>query len=840
MNTGLTSDEAAALLRKHGWNELPAGGRKNILQIGRESVKEPMFLLLIGCAVLYMLLGDYREGFIMLSSTLLIISIAFYQYRKTERALEALRGMSSPRALVLRDGREVRIPGREVVPGDILLVHEGDRVAADALLLEAFSLKADESLLTGESFPVDKTPATGSLNENEGKLYSGSLIVQGRGMARVLETGVHTLFGQIGLSLRDIPDRETQLQKEMKILIRNLFIGGLLISIGVVTAFYLTRGSFIHALLNGLAASMAILPEEFPVVFTVFMALGAWRLSRNKVLTRKPSAIETLGSATVLCADKTGTITENRMQVAAFAHAGGIEACLSESLSDISAKLVRKAALASYEQSFDPIDRAIHQLAEQNPSFAETANLKIIKEYPLSKELPVMTRVLATENSKMLDVYSKGAPEFVFGLCDRQDPALQSAKEHLKQLAGQGYRVLAVAEGQWQDEYLPDKQTGFALKLTGLVAMEDPVRKEVPAALKECSDAGILVTMITGDYPDTARAIATRAGMQSGKLMSGDELKETSDEELVRVIRDIRIFARVVPEQKLRIVRALQQCGEVVAMTGDGVNDAPALRAADIGIAMGNKGTDVAREASSLVLTDDNFASIVQAIRSGRKIYDNLQKAMSYIMAIHIPIIGLTLIPAMFTGIPVLLMPLHIIFMELIIDPVCSIAFENEEEEPDIMQRPPRISGKAFFGAGSVMYSLLKGMMLLLTVLLVYLITAAQGHTETEIRAITFTSLITGNVFLILSSLSNNRGILYVLKEKNISLIVILTTAFLLLACTLFIPDVRMIFGFSDPGSLHFLDAILASGIMLLVLEGIKFARKLLFPVSRKQILPEQ
>jgi Ca2+-transporting ATPase len=825
MSAGITSTAAKEALKLHGYNELPYAKPKNIWRIAVEVIKEPMFLLLIGCAVLYLLLGDYREGVIMLCSTFIIIFITFYQYQKTEKALEALRTLSSPRALVIRDGQEIRIAGREVVPGDVIILHEGDRIPADARVLSAVNLTIDESLLTGESVPVIKSVQEDATAPN-GLLLSGTLVVQGKGQASVLSTGVHTQFGKIGTSLQNIEQDEARLQTEMKVLIRNLFIIGGILSSGVVLAFYFTRGNFIQALLNGLASAMAILPEEFPVVLTVFFALGAWRLSKKNVLTRKPSAIETLGSATVLCTDKTGTITQNKMEVAALYSSNQVY--LRNQFKEnrhLLEELLAVAFLASQKKSIDPMEKAIAAAYSDLVSKDEDV-FSLEKEYPLSAELFAMTRVVKNTQDATFSVCCKGAPEAVFGLCKMNEQTIAPYLTTVLQLAEKGFRVIAVAKVKVPPVSLPELQSDFNFEFLGLIGLEDPIRPEVTQAVKDCKEAGIKVVMITGDFPATAKSIAQQIGMDTqGELLTGDELKGMSDEELRSRIGAVNVFARVVPEQKLRIVEALKANKEVVGMTGDGVNDAPALKAAHIGVAMGGKGTDVAREAASLVLLDDNFASIVSAIRLGRKIFDNLQKAMSYIMAIHMPIIGLALLPAFFPELPLLLMPLHIIFMELIIDPVCSVAFESEQEELNIMKRAPRNSQEAFFGAGKILHSVIQGGLLLVMVLAVYFLSVREGHTEGEIRAITFSALIIGNIFLILTKLSKTRSAFASLAEKNVPLLVILVLATSLLLLILSVPFLQSIFSFEFPGFQHFITSLSGSAILLLLLEAGKYFR---------------
>ena len=816
---GLTSKEASKRLAEHGYNELPVSKAKNVWHIALEVIKEPMFLLLISCGVLYIILGDLKEGIILLSTIFIIIGITFFQYRKTEKALEALKKLSSPRVMAIRDGIELRLPGREVVPGDVIIVNEGDRISADAKVLSCTNLTVDESSLTGESMPVSKDVEGGSID-----LFGGTLIVQGKGIAEVTKTGIKSQLGKIAVSLNQVSDEETRLQKEMKVFIRRLAFIGIFLSLSVVLLFYFSRGNFIQSLLNGLSASMAILPEEFPVVLTIFLALGAWRLSKNKVLTRKPSAIETLGSATVLCSDKTGTITQNKMEVVALYN--GTTNFSKEDLKSSGDEISQLATVlnnATPMDSIDPMEKAIINLHKE----IVTTNVvgKLIKEYPLSKELLAMSRVLENENDNSISVSTKGAPETIFNLCKLSESEKSKHMQIVNAMAEKGYRVLGIASSKISKNDLPETQKEFDFKFEGLVAFEDPIRPEVPTAIKDCMNAGVRVIMITGDFPATAKTIATQAGLIVEDVISGDELKQMSDDVLKQKIKHASVFARVVPEQKLRIVEALKANGEVVAMTGDGVNDAPALKAANIGIAMGNKGTDVAREASSLVLLDDNFASIVSAIRLGRRIFDNLQKAMSYIIAIHIPIIGLTLIPSFLVSIPLFLYPLHIVFMELIIDPVCSIAFESEQDEKGIMARPPRDQNKKFFGFRLMAFSVFQGVLLLTMVLIVYFVSLKEGHTEGEVRAITFSTLIIGNIFLILTNLSNTRNVISVFMEGNRAALLILGAAFLMLILVVSLPSLQLIFKFEFPGFGHFLTAIIGATSMLVVLEVIKLVR---------------
>jgi Ca2+-transporting ATPase len=822
-NQGLTSDEASKLLQKYGLNELPTAKPKNILAIVLEVLKEPMFILLVACGSLYFVLGDTTEGVILLCWVFVIIFITFYQSLKTEKALNVLKQLASPKALVVRDGHEIVISGRELVPGDIVILNEGDRIPADGKLISSNHLMVDESLLTGESVAVLKSETVELGKSN--MVFSGTLVVQGRAVVEVLYTGQQTQLGMIGKSLQTIEQGGTRLQVEMKSLIKNLFFIGGGLSVVVIAAFYFTRGGFVLALMNGLGTAMAMLPEEFPVVLTVFLAIGSWRLSKRNILTKKATAIENLGSITVLCSDKTGTITENKMHVASVYVNGKI--IINKDFQILSQEITPLffcSFYASREHSVDPMEDAIKSAASDF-DFDNSNIGKLIKEYPLSNEYFGMTRVLQSGNSDCI-AYCKGAPEVIIQQCNLMSEELIHIKQILFQLANEGKRVLAVAKTKLHQNELPLKQQEFKFSFEGFLAFEDPIRKGVQESVMDCHNAGIKVMMITGDNETTALSIAKQAGINSdGGVLTGAELNQLTVEELRVKLTTTNVFARIIPEQKLKIIEALKLNGEVVAMTGDGVNDAPALKAADVAIAMGSRGTDVARETADLVLLDDNFNSIVDSIRLGRKIYDNLQKALAYIVSIHIPIIGLTLVPAFFSGLPILLLPLHIVFLELIIDPVCSIAFESESEELNVMKRFPRKKDERFFGLNKILESVIIGLFLFFIVLGVYFVSINEGHSASEVRAVTFTSLILGNVFLSITMISKTRNIFNVLREGNTSLYILVSTAFLFLILLLTNDYLNQLFGFGKLGLSHFVIAASGSVMVLFILEIYKLSK---------------
>ncbi len=817
---GLSASEAVVRLARDGFNELPTARPRNLLAIAAGVAREPMFLLLIACGAIYLLLGDKGEAAMLLGFVLVIICITFVQEHKTERALAALRDLSSPRALVFRDGEQRRIPGREVVQGDLLVLSEGDRVAADAALLSGTNLATDESLLTGESVPVGKLPAQ-SLPERMGSpgggespfVFSGSLVVQGKGTARVLATGERTALGRIGNALAAVASEPTRIQLETALLVKRLawYGGGLSLLVAIV--YGLTRGDWLNGILAGITLAMAILPEELPVVLTLFLGLGAWRMAQRRVLTRRVPALEMLGSATVLCVDKTGTLTQNRMTLTRM-YARGRTLDLSDTstteLPEHFHELLEFSTLAGRRDPFDPMEQAIHKVTSQKLGGTEHVHLDwtLIDEYPLSRELLAMSRVWQSPDQRNYVIAAKGAPEAVFDLCHLAPERAAELAQTATAMAAQGLRILGVAKAAFERSELPVTQHDFAFEFLGLIGLADPIRETVPPAIAESRAAGMRIIMITGDYPATATSIARQAGLEpSDRYIAGPELAEISDAELQRRVRDVNIFCRAVPEDKLRIVSALKANGEVVAMTGDGVNDAPALKSAHIGIAMGGRGTDVAREAADLVLLDDDFSSIVTAVRLGRRIFDNLRKAFAFVIAVHIPIVGMSFVPVAL-GWPLLLLPVHILFLQLIIDPACSIAFEAEPEDADIMRKPPRPPGTSLFDRATVMLGTLQGIAVFVTLLVVYGIELHRGQSTEEARALAFTVMVVASVGLILTSRSRSQSFLATIERRNAALWWIVGGALAFLALVLYVPTLRELFKF---GRLHSVDLAIAS-----------------------------
>src|SRR5450631_467627 len=834
---GLSEAEVQARLKTEGYNELPRPDRRTPLRIILEVVREPMLALLLGGGVVYLALGDLKEALILLAFATMSVLITVVQETRTERVLEALRDLTSPRALVIRDGGRKRIAGREVVRGDFVVLEEGDRVPADAVLVQSHDLQTDESVLTGESVAVRKIARAGIAppkgrrpgGDDQPYVFSGSLIVRGTGIGEVTAIGAFSEIGKIGQSLTALETEPPRLQAQTRRLVRLFAMVGGAVSVFAVLLYGTLRGGWLDALLGGIALGMSMLPEEFPVVLTVFMAMGAWRISRARVLTRRAAAIETLGSATVLCTDKTGTLTENRMSVAELRLKSGEvlrprEAPGGKVPSDFH-DLIEFGLLASAPDPFDPMEKAFHDLGADQ--LAGTEHLhgpewKLARAYGLRPGLLAMSQAWRADDGRQdFVIAAKGAPEAIAELCHLQATDLAALTQSVDSMAAEGLRVLGVAHASFAGRPLPDSQHEFVLEFLGLVGLADPLRPSVLDAVSECRSAGIRVIMITGDYPATARAIARQAGLDAKDLVTGGELEQLSEAALALRVRTATVFARIMPEQKLRIVHALKANGEIVAMTGDGVNDAPSLKAAHIGIAMGGRGTDVAREASSIVLLDDDFGSIVKSIRLGRRIYDNLRKAMGFIFAVHVPIAGLVLLPLVF-GLPILFGPVHIAFLEMVIDPVCSLVFEAETEEDDVMRRPPRGPDEPLFSGSMIGWSVLQGTSAFLLVAVIFVFALGRGMPEAEVRALVFFSLIVTIVSLIFVNRSFSASLVAALRRPNLTLYLVLLAVLVRLSLTLLWPSARGLFRF---GPLHVDDlaVTLGAGIAVLVfLETLK------------------
>ncbi|MGS1126924.1 cation-translocating P-type ATPase [Rhodanobacter sp. UC4437_H4] len=806
---GLDPAEAARRLAAHGPNLLPGSAPRSMLAIVGGVLTEPMFLMLLVAGGLYLALGDRAEAAFLLSFVFVVIGITLAQERKTQRALESLRELSAPRALVIRGGEEKRIPGREVVVGDLLVLHEGDRIAADAVLLDGH-LDVNESLLTGEAVPVTKLPG-----EDTGQLFASTVATKGVGVAEVRAIASATAVGRIGQALADTVEPVSGLQQASRRLIRNLTVGGLLLAAAYALLGWLWDGhGLLQSVLAGIALTMAILPEEIPVILTVFLALGAWRISRHKVLTRRVPAVEALGAISVLAVDKTGTLTQNRMQVAEMR-------LIDSSTHDQDAHelpepfhaLVEFAMLATPADPFDPMEKAIQQFGLHWLTDTEHVHAEWAPEfeYALSPEILAMTHVFRGDARGTHLLATKGAPEAVIDLCHLAATDAAAILRQVEGMAERGLRVLGVARGEWHGEAWPQSQHDFDFRFLGLLGFVDPPRPEVPAAIAECRSAGIRIVMMTGDHPATARAIACEVGLsERAEVITGVEMAALDDAALRERLHCVDLCARLKPEQKLRLVQLLREGGEVVAMTGDGVNDAPALKAADVGVAMGERGTDVAREAAALVLLDDSFASIVNAIRQGRRIYDNITKATRFVFAVHMPIIALALVPTLLHW-PVLLMPVHIVLLELLIDPACSVVYEADPAADDIMQRPPRAPSDSPFAAANLRYAVIQGFGFAGILLLGYGLLLGQGLDAASCRSAVFVALVVGLFLLTLANRDLSRPALSRMPARNPWLPRMFGAVALMLASVIGVPFFRGVMGLAAPG----VPMLLASAAML-------------------------
>ncbi len=826
---GLSSEEARARIASDGPNALPSHDRRSPWQVIGGVIREPMLLLLVVATAIYIVFGDLAEAIALGVSVGIIVTITILQERRTERALDALRELATPHAKVLRDGAWRDVDARDLVRGDLIQIGEGMRIPADGLVRAGTSITVDESLLTGESVPVARDPdremaTIGIAGERGPSVFAGTLVTSGNAIVEVVHTGAATEVGRIGAALGRIDLARPPLHREVVRVVRRVAIIALLLCTALAVIYLAVGRGVLDAILAGVTLAMALLPEELPLVLTVFLTLGAWRMTRHRVLARRAAAIETLGAVTVLCVDKTGTLTQNKMSVRRIVTTIVHEVDASTTtLPEAVHEAIEYGALACPQQSVDPMDRAFWALATKTLACTEHVHPQWawVREYPLSPGLLAVTHVWRDDANRFV-VATKGAPEAIIDLC-HLDPATAAVwRARADAMAADGLRVLGVAHATHDESVMPTHPHDYAFELVGLVGLADPLRPETADTIATCRRAGVRVVMITGDHPTTARAIARGAGLRPDRVLTGAELEALDEPALADALASVDVIARAAPAHKLRIIQALRARGEVVAMTGDGVNDAPALQAADVGIAMG-RGTDVAREAAGLVILDDALDAIVAAIRTGRTIYDNLRKVAAYLLAVHVPIAALALLPPLL-GWPLLLGPIHIVFLELVMDPTCSIVFEVEPPARDIMDRRPRGRAERLFEARRVAFAVVLGVGALVGPLIVVAVAHATGRLDAVVRTLGFTALIAADLALVFAT--RGASMRRARSERNPATLWMLVAVGALWLIAVAVPPLRALFSFEVIGLPMIGAAILAGAVPVLVLAAIAGSRR--------------
>ena len=789
---GLTAAEVIESQKLHGTNAIELQEDRVFWHVLKEVALEPMFILLVTACIIYFFAGQSREGIIMGVAVFIVAGISLFQEYRRRNAIQALKKLAASKATVIRNGKQEQVLTETIVVGDMLLLEEGEVVAADGLIMAANDLSLNESILTGESFPVNKTAG------NNNNVHKGTLVTSGSATIQVNAVGGKTMFGKIGLSLKEITVLKTPLQKQIRSFVRKMVWIGAVAFLLVIGYNYYHSGDFVRSFLQGLTLAMSILPEEIPVAFSTFQALGAFRLLRNQIIVKQPQYVETLGSATVICADKTGTLTENRMSIEYLYDSVNKISVHCNDSSQLPSGLIEYAMWASETNPFDPMEKAIHSLYEKTAAIDQRLQFKQVYEYPIGGKPPMMTHIFKNEKGETI-IAAKGAPEAILRQSNLPVAALKHMEEQALWYASQGFRVLGVGKGSWMEKHYPVSQQEFVFEFLGLLAFQDPPKKNITDTIKTFHEAGIQVKMITGDYAETAVAIAKQVKLDDNyEVLTGQDILHMDKTILQQKVKEVNIFARMYPEAKLKVIDALKENGEVVAMTGDGVNDAPALKAAHIGIAMGQRGSEVAKGAASLILVDDDLGHMTVAVAHGRKIYDNLKKAIQYIVSIHIPIILIVTLPLLLTWtFTDIFSPVHVIFLELIMGPTCSIIYENEPMEPGTMLRPPRKMGSTFLSGGQLMISIVQGLVITAGCLGIGYYYLQKNYDETTVRTVIFITLLFSNIFLTLVNRSFQYTIFTTIRYKNNLLILIIVIALLAIASFLYLPFMQQLFRIS-------------------------------------------
>ena len=818
---GLTDEEVARSRSEHGSNLTNYHEKDTLWQSIKGVVTEPMFVLLLVAAALYFSLGETPEAVFMTAAILLVSAISFYQDNRSRKALKALQDLTAPKAQVLRDGEVREIEASEIVMKDLVVASEGQLVPADGRILSSADFAVNESMLTGEAFSVFKNPG-----DPEPFAWQGTQVVGGQALLEVTAIGNETRLGRISGSLLSIGEEKTPLQRQIESFVKRMAAIGMAVFLVVWLIQFLRSGSLLQSLLKGLTLAMSILPEEIPVAFSTFMALGAWRMMKRGVIVKNMRTVEALGTADVICADKTGTLTENRMELERVAVGKECKTFEREGMRGEQAvtHLIRTAMFASESMPFDPMEKTIHQTYLSLNAEDERGRYRMAHEYPLEGRPPMMTHIFVSEEGDRV-VAAKGATEAILPCCSLTDPE----RDHILSVAGsmaeEGYRILAVAESEHDGDEYPKSQRELQLSFLGLLAFHDPPKPGIREVFDTFDRAGIEVKVITGDNPATARAVARQAGLRyADRCVHSEELEGREDPELDRIVSGGAIFTRMYPDAKLRIIESLKRQGRIVAMTGDGVNDAPALKAAHIGIAMGRRGSALARSTASLILTDDDFGKMTEAVAMGRRIYSNLKKAIRYIISIHIPIILTVLLPLVLGwAYPDIFTPVHVIFLELIMGPTCSIVYENEPPEPQLMVQPPRRMTDSFLSWNELSVSILQGLAITAGTLSVYRLAVADSATEEVTRTLVFVCLVSANILLTLVNRSFTHSLLHSLGYGNrlLSGIVLFTAALTVLLLT--VPAFRGFFGFDVPETGFLLASVGIGALSALWFEAFKW-----------------
>ncbi|OLY92775.1 Ca2+-transporting ATPase [Cnuella takakiae] len=821
--SGLSSEAVLLSRKEHGNNILVSEKSNPILEGIKDVLSEPMVILLLVAAAIYFISGSTGDAIFLLSAVLLVAAISLFQENRSRMALEQLKDFTQPLSKVIRNGSYVAVKSEELVVGDYLVVEEGAQIPADATIIQSNDFSVNESLLTGESLTVAKDRSSDPL------IYAGTLVSGGRAIAIVQAIGMETKLGKIGKSLEQLEAEPTALEKQIAAFVHKMVLVGALVFLIVWGINFFQTYQLLDSLLKALTLAMSILPEEIPVAFTTFMALGAWRLMKKGVVVKQMKTVETLGSATIICTDKTGTITENSMQVAKLFTLLEQRITPGETIHTEAEKcLIQTAMLASEPIPFDPMELAILDAYTSVFENGKRPTFKMVHEYPLEGRPPMMTHVMADQQDRQI-VAAKGAPEALMPLCALTPLEVEQLSKAIDIFTADGLRVLAVASTHFDGKAYPEKQQDFSFRLLGILAFADPPKENIPLVLQQFYDAGIDVKMITGDNPATARSIAKAVqlkGYEQG--ITGDALMQLDDAALQQVVMHTHVFSRMFPEAKLRIINALKASNQVVAMTGDGVNDGPALKAAHIGIAMGKRGSEIAKDAASLILLTDDFSKMVAAVAMGRRIYTNLKKAIQYIISIHIPIVLTVFLPLALGWVyPNIFSPVHIIFLELVMGPTCSIVYENEPLEPNLMQQPPRPYTTNFFNIRELSTSILQGLVITAGCLLGYQIMVQQGASEALTRTLTFSVLVIANIFLTLVNRSFYYSVFTTLRYPNKLITFVILITVLILVLLVFVPPLTAFFGFAQMDGQQWGLALLIGFCSVIWYEGVKWGKRI-------------